>query len=168
MRPFLLLLSQYMETDAPKISELRLAAMNYLAMREHSVQELKEKLARKYSTWPELIDSVVAQLAAEGLQCDHRFALAFIAMRQRQGKGSQLIRLELRERGVAGELINQCLDEVDPCWNELARTARTKRFGHMLPSDQRERAKQMRFLQARGFSSRHIQRAFVADVDDYS
>ncbi len=143
-----------------------MAAMNYLAMREHSVKELKEKLVRKYSAWPELVESVVSQLIAENLQSDERFTSAFISMRQRQGKGSQLIRLELRERGIANDLIGQCLDEADEYWGELARAARVKRFGCASPGDQRERAKQIRFLQARGFASRHIQLALSSDPDD--
>lgn len=155
-----------MEADFPNPSELRMAAMNYLAMREHSAKELREKLSRKYSQWPELVESVVDRLATESLQSDGRFTSAFVAMRQRQGKGSQLIRLELRERGIDSDLIAQYLDESDASWGELACVARIKRFGSAVPGDQRERTKQMRFLQARGFSGRHIQQAFSPDSDD--
>lgn len=155
-----------MDTDPPKLSDMRFAAMNFLAMREHSAKELKEKLGRKYAAWPSLLDSVVQELIEQNLQSDERFATAFISMRQRQGKGSQLIRLELYERGINSELIASCLDEFDSEWQSLACSVRCKRFGVEHPKDQREKARQMRFLHARGFSGRHIQQAFNLDDTD--
>lgn len=156
-----------MDAESPKPPEVRFAAMNFLAMREHSVKELKEKLGRKYPAWPSLVATVVQELSAQNLQSDERFATAFIAMRQRQGKGSQLIRLELRERGISAELIASCLDDSDSLWQTLARAARHKRFGAATPTEQHERARQMRFLQARGFAGHHIQQAFSSADDDY-
>lgn len=156
-----------MDLESPKLADVRFAAMNFLAMREHSAKELKEKLGRKYSAWPDFLDSVIRELAEQNLQSDERFTIAFIGMRQRQGKGSQLIRLELRERGISAELIAACLDESDAQWQLLARDARRKRFGNEMPQDQRERARQMRFLQSRGFASRHIQQAFNKLDTDY-
>lgn len=150
-----------MDVESPKPSDVRFAAMNFLAMREHSAKELRDKLGRKYSDWPSLLDVVVQELAEQNLQSDERFTAAFIAMRQRQGKGSQLIRFELRERGIGAELIASYLDESDFLWQSLANEVRAKRFGVELPVDQRERARQMRFLHARGFASRHIQQAFA-------
>ncbi len=147
------------------LSDVRLAAMNMLAMREHSVGELIEKLGRKFSD-SSLISQAIAILKEQNLQSDERFAEAFIAMRQRQGKGSVLIRLELRERGIAIPMINSLIDEADTSWSLLAQEVRSKRF-QQLPADGREKAKQMRFLHSRGFASRHIQAAFARTSDDY-
>jgi regulatory protein len=154
------------QLSAP-LAEIRMAAMNFLAMREHSAKELRQKLERKYAAWPELLDRVLQDLIAQQLQSDERFTAAFIAMRQRQGKGSQLIRMELQERGIDSQLIAAYLDESDACWQALAVAARRKRFGPAQPVDQRDKAKQMRFLHARGFSSRHIQGAFKTDDSEY-
>lgn len=147
------------------LSDVRLAAMNMLAMREHSMGELVEKLGRKFSD-SVLITQALAVLVEQNLQSDKRFAEAFISMRQRQGKGSVLIRMELRERGIAMPLINSLIDDADTSWSLLAREVRNKRF-HQLPADGREKAKQMRFLHSRGFASRHIQAAFTNISDDY-
>lgn len=155
-----------MDADSPKISDVRFAAMNFLAMREHSIKELKEKLGRKYAAWPSLIDSVIIELAEQNLQSDERFTMAFVVMRQRQGKGSQLIRFELRERGIDSELVAFYVDDTDHQWQALAYEVRRKRFGDEQPKHQRERARQMRFLHARGFSSPHIKHAFNADDVD--
>ena len=145
------------------LSEVRLAAMNLSAMREHSIKELFDKLNRRFSA-PELIELALSSLKEQNLQSDERFAAALINMRQRQGKGSVLIRMELRERGVEAQLIDELLNEADSVWFGLAREARDKRF-KALPVDGREKARQIRFLQARGFASRHIQAAF-ADTND--
>lgn len=150
-----------MEQELPKISEIRFSAMNFLALREHSAKELKDKLARKYEQ-VELVEEAVKGLTEHNLQSDERFAQAFISMRQRQGKGPVIIKMELREKGVAAELIAQFVDDADSIWVELARDARCKKFRGAEPADHRERAKQMRFLHLRGFSGRHIQGAFLA------
>lgn len=154
-----------MQQEPPKISEIRFSAMNYLALREHSVKELQDKLARKYLQ-AELVNEAITGLIEQNLQSDERFAQAFVAMRQRQGKGSVIIKMELREKGVAAELIAQFVDDADLIWLQLAREVRCRKFRGMAPVDQRERAKQMRFLNSRGFSSRHIQGAFSALSED--
>lgn len=142
------------------LNEIRFNAMNLLALREHSVKELKDKLERKCGRTA-LIDEAIAELIAQDLQSDERFTHAFVAMRQRQGKGPVVVRMELREKGIANELIASFVDDSDSLWFELVRDVWRKKFRGISPSDSRERAKQMRFLQSRGFSGRHIQAAFV-------
>lgn len=143
------------------LSDIRFSAMNFLALREHSAKELKEKLGRKFSS-VELIDEAIAGLIEHNLQSDERFCQAFVSMRQRQGKGSVVIKIELREKGVSPELIAQFVDDTDDVWFELARDVWSRKFRGATPADARERAKQMRFLHSRGFASRHIQAVFVA------
>ena len=43
-----------------------------------------------------------------------------------------------------------------PDFVSLARAARTRKFGSEIPKDRKERARQARFLQYRGFSTDHI------------
>ena len=143
--------------------DIRLSAMNLLALREHSAKELKEKLVRKYGQ-NEHVETTIAGLIEEGLQSDERFAEAFIRMRQRQGKGSVLIKMELRERGVPSSLLDILINKQDDIWPKLAKEVRHKRF-HQLPADGREKARQMRFLHSRGFASCHIQVAFTDVLD---
>ena len=154
-----------MQQEPPKISEIRFSAMNFLTLREHSAKELKDKLLRKYMQ-VELVEEAVSGLIEQNLQSDERFAQAFVSMRQRQGKGPVIIKMELREKGVAAELIALFIDDLDPLWLELVREVRSRKFRGIAVIDQRERAKQMRFLHSRGFSGRHIQAAFVAKLDD--
>ena len=74
--------------------------------------------------------------------------------------------MELRERGVDAETINSSLEEAETDWVQAAREARRRKFGVSLPRDYRERAKQARFLQYRGFSSDQIRAALGPDEDD--
>ncbi len=148
---------------APTRADLRLAAMNLLARREHSALELREKLVRRFGEDPpvaERLDEALAGLASDNLQSDERFAEAFVTMRQRQGKGPMRIDQELRQKGVADSLIATYLGQLDEdTWRELARDVRHKRFGSGPVESLRDRAKQQRFLQYRGFTHEQIRSA---------
>jgi regulatory protein len=138
---------------------LRKTAMDYLARREHSEQELTRKLtARGFDA--ALIETAVAELVADGLLSDARFAEAFVNSRFQRGSGPQKIRMELRERGVADELVSLSIEAFDDQWWRRVREVREKKFGTDMPGDFRERSRQMRFLQQRGFTSEQISGAF--------
>ncbi len=55
--------------------------------------------------------------------------------------------------------IEIALEETDVDWYELAREIRFKKFGASKPADFKAKARQMRFLQYRGFEPDHIQAA---------
>lgn len=95
---------------------------------------------------------VVGQLASENLVSDTRYGSERVRVRAAQGVGPFRILAELQGKGLASETIAAVLDLHDPMWDERARRARSKRFGEVLPSGMTERARQSRFLQARGFS----------------
>jgi regulatory protein len=133
-------------------------AMNWLARREHTRAELRAKLAEREFSVDE-IESAVAALAAEGLVSDDRFAESFIAARARRGQGPVRIRMALQQRGVSADLIALHLDARSPEWLRLAREVRIRKFGADIPADFKEKARQMRFLEYRGFTTTHIQSA---------
>ena len=140
----------------------RACALDLLARREHSTAELRAKLAsREFDA--EEIDSTLARLSAEGLVSDERFVEAFVSAHRRRGQGPHRIRAELRQKGVATELAEQHLAASVTDWTELARQVRVRRFGATPPRDFRERAKQARFLQMRGFSADAIHGALKGD-----
>lgn len=138
-------------------ADIRMSAMNLLAMREHSVHELKSKLAKKFDqhNW---IDSEVNKLIRDGLQSDERFVAAYTNMRLRQGKGALIIRMELQAKGISEELIFQHLSKHQN-WDQFALQTYVKKFGNTPALDMKERSRRMRFLSARGFSSSNIQYA---------
>ncbi len=130
--------------------DLRHKAFEYLARREHSVVELRQKLSRFGDA--EEINSVVEQLTEQGHQSDERFAEQVLRARFNQGKGPVRIKHELRQHQVDAELIDQLLSEKEDQWRLLAAQVRHKKFGSRQPDDYKEWARQARFLQQRGFS----------------
>lgn len=140
-------------------AQIRHSAMGYLARREHSRLEIRKKLAQKrFST--DLIELVVTELVRENLVSDERFTEAYARSRTQRGFGPVRIRQELRERGVAEELIEQYASDGEPHWLAEMEQVRVKRFGPGKPEDFRDQAKQMRYLQYRGFSQSQISRVF--------
>jgi regulatory protein len=134
-------------------------AMNLLARREHSRAELKTKLlAREFNETE--VDDAIADLATRDLVSDERFAEAFTNSRVRRGQGPVRIRQELRQRGVEAAVIHRCLDTLAPDWADVAGATRLKKFGAAPPADYKEKARQMRFLQYRGFTTEQINSAF--------
>ena len=137
-------------------------ALDLLARREHSVAELRAKLlAREFAA--DSTDEAIDQLVREGLVSDERFAEAFVAARARKGQGPVKIRAELAQRGVAEGLISASMQTVQVDWSGSARQVRERKYGDELPADFKERARQSRFLQSRGFTSEQIRGAFDSD-----
>ena len=134
-------------------------AVNLLARREHSQVELRKKLCKAKFEIDE-IDVVIQKLAQIDLQSDLRFAENYIHYRSQRGFGSQKIKFELNERGVDKQTINAVFEEEDIDWFFLAVMARNKRFGQKAPDDLKDRAKQQRFLQYRGFTHEQINESF--------
>ncbi len=133
-------------------------ALDLLARREHSVAELRAKLVvREFDA--EAIDAAIDVLIQDGLVCDDRFTAAFVAYRVRKGQGPIRIRGELKQRGVADELIATHLEQVDVDWVQLACSVRHKKYGSARLTDYRDKARQSRFLQHRGFSGEQIRTA---------
>lgn len=129
-----------------------------LTRREHSRKELQAKLlTRGYNC--AAVMSVLDELEAGDWLSDERFAAAYAQSRVRRGFGPVRIREELRQRGVEAEQIRQACDSVETDWNRLAGQARRKRFGAQVPQELPERARQQRYLSARGFDHDHCRSA---------
>jgi regulatory protein len=138
---------------------VRQAALDLLARREHSRRELSCKLrARGFDDGT--VDISLEALEREGLLSDTRFAEQFVWSRFQRGSGPQKIHAELRERGVDEALIEHNIEALADDWQGLLREVREKKFGSALPTDFRERSRQMRFLQQRGFTAEQIGRVF--------
>ena len=140
------------------------SAMNMLSRREHSVLELTRKLQLREIP-SSVIDEVIGSLIENNLLSDERFAESYVRMRSARGYGPQRVRLELQERGIGSDLIGCYLDEAEIDWYELANEVRSRKFAEDVPNEFELRAKQMRFLQYRGFSHAQINAA-MNGMDD--
>jgi regulatory protein len=129
------------------VNELRQRALQLLTRREHSRAELERKL-NAHGTAEE-IANVLSQLESEGLLSDVRAAGAYV--RAHAGRfGAGRLRQDLRQRGLASELVEDNLAELGDEL-ERARAVWAKKFS-TAPADARDWAKQARFLQGRGFA----------------
>ena len=108
----------------------------------------------------ELVDTVLEQLAAEGLQSDPRFAETYLHSRIQKGYGPVRLEQELYERGIEAQLIQSCLDGLDTDWMDVLQSVRQKKFGRTLPAGFNEQAKESRFLQYRGFTTDQIRHLY--------
>ena len=126
-----------------------------LARREHSGAELRMKLAAK--GFPaDIINDALSDLNRSGWLSDERFVEAFLRVRSERGYGPVRIRAELKERGIDDELIAMYLDHRDSSWLRRLQGVWAKRFGAKRPTEFADKARQMRFLQARGFTAEQI------------
>ena len=154
------------DTAAAEADErtVRTAALALLAGRDFGRTELVRRLSRRgYAAT--VVSAVVDGLVAERLLSETRLVEQFIRQHAGRGHGPVRIRAELRERGVPQSEIEAGLEAAGEDWAAIARDTRRRRFGLSSPDDYRERARQARFLQYRGFSADHI-RAALGPGDD--
>lgn len=161
------------ETDAIKAeSRLRWLAFYYLSRREFGQAELKQKLIEKEQD-PDKIDALLAEFSEKGYQSDERATLMLIRENIRKGRGHNRIKQELQQKKLTmpsniDELIELAQSETQAFsefmaddddlvegidWLKLAVEARTKKYGNTIPTTPKDKAKQLRFLQYRGFQS---------------
>ena len=138
---------------------MRHKAMDFLARREHSRQELAVKLARKFPDNP-AVEGVLDGLEADGLQSDSRFAASFFRLRVQGGFGPQRIRAELRQRGINDGLILKEFDEQNVDWFDAIEALFVKKYTGLDMADPKQRAKCIRYLQYKGYESEHIHTLF--------
>jgi regulatory protein len=151
--------------DERKGSSPRKIALDILARREHSVAELREKLqSREFQ--PEEIEQTLSALTEDGLLSEPRFIDSFLASYTRRGHGPLWLRAELERRGIDGAQASAALAGHAVDWASQVRAVRAKRFGAESPADYKERARQSRFLQYRGFSAEQVRAAFSGDDED--
>lgn len=124
--------------------------MDLLARREHSLVELRRKLSRRFPDQC-LIEAELEKLAAENLQSDARYAESFVRQRAARGHGPRRLRQEMRDRGLADGEIDSALEAADIDWQALAADVYRRKFGAAPPTDLKEKARRLRFMQYRGF-----------------
>lgn len=145
-----------------KIS-LKARALRFLSMREHSRMELERKLS-PYVEETDNLKEILDFLENSKFLSDERFSESLVHRRQARF-GNQRILAELHTHGLSqAEIINAkeklAVSEVSRAVEVLHR-----KFVEP-PSSHIEKAKQMKFLQQRGFSMKAITEAFKVSRDE--
>ena len=137
---------------------LKARALRYLAAREQSRAELAAKLARFVTEQdaPDAVERVLDDLSAKGFIIEARVAESLLH-RRAGGLGHARVLHELRAKGVPPEVIEASAEQLRGTELARAQAVWRKKFGQ-LPQGAAERARQMRFLAARGFSGEVVRR----------
>lgn len=145
-------------------------AARLLAMRDHSEQELRRKLAAPFmmKSPQEEVEPITAEDVENVIRWCHEhhwlddanFADRYIASRARKGYGPQRIRQELQQKGLTRENCDAAFQACEINWEDITRDVALRKFGEPLPSTYPEKAKVQRFLQYRGFLMEDIQEIY--------
>jgi regulatory protein len=128
---------------------IKARAIGLLARREYSRAELRERLLAN-GGGAAAVDAALAELAALGYLCDARYAHA-IVRRRRGDYARRLIEETLKQKGVEPTSAKEALADIAVDDAQTLASLWQRRFGRP-PDDEREKARQVRFLQARGFA----------------
>ena len=124
-------------------------ALRLLSQREHSRPELERKLA-KYEEVPGTLASALDELAAKDFINETRVVQSVVNQRAPR-MGAARVRQELLHKGIAPEAVADAVAGLRETELDRARDVWARRFGAPA-ADMKERARQVRFLLARGFS----------------
>ena len=141
----------------------RVAALNALARRDYSAEDLRLKLLEKgYDA--SVVLPLLDALRDEKLIDDRRYLENFVAYHAARGQGPLRIRLDLRRHGLQGPEVQEYLDSYSD-WIVQLQKARVKKFGATPARNYADRQLQARFLGYRGFTSAQIRMALGFDVE---
>jgi regulatory protein len=129
--------------------KVKAVAVRLLARREYARAELAERLVARGAARAE-VEAVLDEMERNGYLSDVRFAQAVVA--QKAGRyGKRAIAHELRQKHVEPAAARDALAAIAQT-DELAEATALwqRRFGNP-PQDEREKARHVRFLLARGY-----------------
>lgn len=145
------------------------AAFRFVSYRPRSEKEIRDFLQKKLKSWktyaPTMVDRVIARMAEYGHVDDAKFAQWWLTQRANfRPKGSRVLALELKQHGVAREVVETVLagqkSDLGP-YNELEAAHQAIKhkiaIWKAIPSQERQK-KVYGFLGRRGFSADTIRR----------
>lgn len=159
------------EAEAAK-APVRSRALGLLDQRARSRKELRDRLVAA-DFEPEVVDTVVDDLAGAGLVDDEAFAKEWVRQRHaRRGKSARALNLELKEKGVEAADRAIALEQITEESEEVvARQVAEKKARTLkrVPADRHERDKFLRrivgTLARRGYNQELVMRISIEALD---
>lgn len=140
-------------------TELYNIATGLLARRDYSTSELTRYLLR--STPDESMASeVVAQLREHHYLDDPRIAERERDKGLKKFHGPTRIKQDMKQKGIPDDIITQVMDDAEVDWFDLAELYRRKKFGVTPPDDPKEKSKQIRHMQYKGYPFQIIMKLY--------
>ena len=104
-------IQELQDIDAQEVAYQR--ALNFISYRPRSEAEVRQNL-QKHDTPEEIITEVINRLRRSGLVNDLQFAQTWIENRSAfRPRGRRALGMELRQKGIAREAIDQALHDLD-------------------------------------------------------
>lgn len=132
-----------------------LRAMHILERTDKTEAQLRRKLEE--SEYPkEAVESAIAYVTSYGYLDDRRYAEHYIE-RKKQGKGKARLKMELVQKGISREIIEEVLESTDfGETREMIRQIILKKRKTDIPMNEKEKQRLYGFLMRKGFSSSDI------------
>ena len=137
-------------------------ALRLLSGREHSRAELERKL-KPHEEEPGTLAKALDELQAKGFISEQR-VVDSVLHRRAERHGAARIRQELLGKGVDAQAVQQAVAGLQASEPARALAIWQKKFGEVT-TDAQGRARQARYLAARGFSVDVIRRVLRGDID---
>ena len=132
-----------------------LRAMHILERTDKTEAQLRRKLEE--SEYPkEAVESAIAYVTSYGYLDDRRYAEHYIEWKK-QGKGKARLKMELVQKGISREIIEEVLEATDfGETREMIRQIILKKRKTDIPMNEKEKQRLYGFLMRKGFSSSDI------------
>ena len=132
-----------------------LRAMHILERTDKTEAQLRRKLEE--SEYPkEAVESAIAYVTSYGYLDDRRYAEHYIEWKK-QGKGKARLKMELVQKGISREIIEEVLESTDfGETREMIRQIILKKRKTDIPMNEQEKQRLYGFLMRKGFSSSDI------------
>lgn len=140
--------------------QIKTNCLRLLARREHSREELVDKLRLKGFNRDNILP-VLNELAEQGWQSDSRYAESYIREQIRKGYGPLVIAFELNRNAITEVNLDDILLSVADSWQAHLTQVYAKKYQDNHPKSVIELAKRNRFLLQRGFSTAMINNLFT-------
>ena len=143
------------EPEGELEKQIKKTLLTLLARREYSKKELSDKLSTK--GFPSLLsETILEAFIKDDYQSDQRYCEMLIRSRIVKLSGPFKIRMELRQKGVSENIVEQTISDANCDWFDLALEAAKKKTANWKTFEFEDKAKLIRFLQGRGFEQEQI------------
>jgi len=133
-------------------------AMKILEFRDHSIAELRFKLAQRFDQ-TDLIEQVIKECIKHKYLDDDRFTEQYVEWLSKKGKSLFAIKQELKKKGIADHIIALHLNSIND--TDTALLIAQQKMKHLLMYTPDEQKKKLgMFLSNKGFSYDTIQKIF--------
>lgn len=124
-------------------------ALTHISATRKTEKQVRDFLAKK-GYLPAVADYVIEKLRSYDFLNDGEYAEAYVELAARK-KGSRLIRLELKSRGVSDEKISSALDSMEEGAELETATALLQKYMRTKTADRETLQKAFRYLMGKGF-----------------